>query len=368
MFPDVTDPLRLDVLAFTDPSEDERATMTLAAYLLAAGPIFVEGVPQYSIPPIDDCEPLGINRDDVERVGLGSLSVAEFDVGDVPQFGAIAAQAAEANIARNPIAAARAVLMGTRHSDELIRVCSLHSAVEFFGPEQTGIPDQVAWFLENANEEMTLELLATLLARLGRLAMTLGPLGPTSSLITAPPARSGLIAVHGTVLPTSQSIRPLWSVPGTGKLFVHLQSIRPDIYDLPDYFRWEGGYTDYAREVARQSLATWLAYRGMDDTDVVAHSHGCNVVMASTVWGARLGRMILLCCPVHWQKYNVTSVGAGTISIRIRFDFVILADRGGQRFPASTIEDKILPFWFTTHSGPTEPATWTGRSLDQHVL
>ena len=55
------------------------------------------------------------------------------------------------------------------------------------------------------------------------------------------------------------------------------------------------------------------------------------------------------------------------VSIRTKFDLVIMMDRGGQRFPPGTIKDIILPFWFTSHSASTKPSTWKNEKLDQYL-
>ena len=55
-------------------------------------------------------------------------------------------------------------------------------------------------------------------------------------------------------------------------------------------------------------------------------------------------------------------------SVRVRLDFVILADRAAQRFPARTIPERILPFWFVKHGVTCEPSTWKNQKLDQYIL
>jgi hypothetical protein len=172
-----------------------------------------------------------------------------------------------------------------------------------------------------------------------------------------------LMLVHGTVLPTSQTNRPVWSVPGSN-FFTYLHGIRSDLYSKPDYFRWEGGYTDYAREVAANNLNDWLQLRQLRGIDAVAHSHGCNVLMDSTRLGSHFRKVVLLSCPVHWKKYSLpASYYSKTQSIHIKYDFVIMADRGAQRFPKGTIPETILPYWFTAHSETTSLLAWQSQNL-----
>lgn len=310
---------------------------------------------------------LGINFD-VERGPLRRLDYREFAVTsrDFGSLRGLALRAARANERGDPREAAALVALASRSDDELIRVCALGSAIDFFDPRSIDIPDQIAWFLRNARQPETFELLSIIMARVSPVA-ALGAIPPgtaNAQSLTAP----GLMAIHGTVLPYSQSNRPEWSVPNKGSMFAHIQGVRPDIYASNDYFRWEGGYTDYAREVAMTNLFDWLNSRGLHGMDVVAHSHGCNVVMASTSLGATYNKIVLLSCPVHWSKYSLPSamLTKNAISIRTKMDYVILADRGGQRFPVGTIKDEVLPIWFS-HSATVEPKTWIDHNLDRFL-
>jgi len=55
------------------------------------------------------------------------------------------------------------------------------------------------------------------------------------------------------------------------------------------------------------------------------------------------------------------------VSIRAKLDFVILMDRGGQRFPHGTIPDRVLPIWYTGHNACTKPDVWQAQGLDGYV-
>lgn len=360
-------PVRIGSAEFMHQAEDSNARVALAAYLLIAGPLFVDGVAgdegSYIIPPPEDLREAAINVI-VRRIDSFRSPVHEFDDRvAAPSPSSLAELVTEANRTGDPYRAARAVAMGLKSEDELIRVCALVSAVEFFDLDSVDVPGQIDWLLRNSRQSLTLEILSALLARIW--APPVGspsvPGGPTSrrSRVT------GLMTVHGTVLPYKRSNRPEWSVPTTGPLFQHLANIRPDIYGNPDYYRWEGGYTDYAREVAIQNLFDWIDRRRLSGIDVVAHSHGCNVVLGSAMKGTKHGKLVLMNCPVHWGKYRLPTGAAGqVISVRIRFDLVIAADRGGQRFPPRTIQDRVLPFWYTAHSACTKPQTWVNQKLD----
>jgi hypothetical protein len=265
---EIRDPVSLARPEFLSQEEDSAARVSLAAYLLLAGPLFVEGVDRSEdegvLPPSDELEAVGINPGSRERVEARAADYGEFDPGAdvVVPAQELAEIAATANASGNPYLASRAVALATRSDDELIRICALGSAVEFFDPVALNVPDQVSWFLRNARQTQTLELMWTLLGRLWG-----APLGASPAPPATPPSASavGLIAIHGTVLPFSRPPRPEWSVPPNGSLFMLLRNRRSDAYDKRDYFRWEGGYTDHAREVALANLFDWVDRRAMGD-------------------------------------------------------------------------------------------------------
>jgi hypothetical protein len=69
--------------------------------------------------------------------------------------------------------------------------------------------------------------------------------------------------------------------------------------------------------------------------------------------------MVLLSCPVHFPKYAPDfSKIQKIVSIRVRLDLVILADRGGQRFSDPRIQENVLPIWFD-HFATHDPLVWS---------
>lgn len=374
MYPDnITDPVPLYSSPFFDQRDDSLSRFTLAAFLLLTGILFVQdedlSEERLDLPTAEEFEVLGINPHVRETVPRSKFDFKDFSARppDGHSSSALAEFAAEVNKSAAPLDAARLVAHGCYSDDELIRICALGSAVDFFALETLEIRRQLVWFFENAQKPETFELLFVLIARVFPVFATGNLSSPTTAATVTP---TGLMAVHGTVLPYSQANRPEWSVPPNGSLFSYIKSFRRDIYGSPDFFRWEGGYTDYAREVAIHNLCDWINRRSLNGIDVVAHSHGCNVVMGSTSNNTNFRKIVLLSCPVHWRKYNLPPVMItnDVVSIRTRFDFVIMMDRGGQRFPNKTIRDVILPFWFTAHSATTKPSTWRSQNLDQYIL
>jgi hypothetical protein len=76
--------------------------------------------------------------------------------------------------------------------------------------------------------------------------------------------------------------------------------------------------------------------------------------MKATSLGAAFGHVQLLNCPVRPSYAFRESSAITARSVRTCFDLVILADRGGQRFPPrSGIVEQYLPSWYG-HSGATD--------------
>lgn len=85
--------------------------------------------------------------------------------------------------------------------------------------------------------------------------------------------------------------------------------------------------------------------------------------MLATRAGLDVGLLALLSCPVHVPKYvpDFTRVGRA-VSIRVRADLVLLADRAGQRFKHPDIEEHRLPLWFD-HGATHDPHVWDKQNI-----
>lgn len=267
----------------------------------------------------------------------------------------------------------RAVLAGLQHPSRLLRTCAHAACVGLFRLTAFDVDYlrsvyPFADFHESDEqaEEIEMSIAASIEALLRRYLRgdIFEPYPPAASL--APNERPGLMLIHGTNMPGS---RPDWSVPGSGELFRHIQTnLRPDVYAGSDFFRWEGGYSDYAREVAAENICRWVSQRDLAGIDVVAHSHGGNVVLKATELGCKFGEILLLSCPVHSAKYRLRPGHARRArSVRIHLDWVLLLDYlanrstavAAQHFPSSSgIEETILPHWFYDHSTTNKLATW----------
>lgn len=174
------------------------------------------------------------------------------------------------------------------------------------------------------------------------------------------------IIVHGSVFSHPGKPYEKWWEPGTGDFHNYLKNgPRPNVYNASDYFWWSGGWNDDARFEGAAKLMGWIDKHDMHGVDVFAHSHGCNITMLAT-WYKKLGSLILMSSPVHWNLYqpNFRNVDR-VLSIRVLWDFIIMADKGGQRFRDPRITETILPLWFTAHDEPRKSTTWRKRNLDQ---
>ncbi|HET7875909.1 MAG TPA: alpha/beta hydrolase [Methylomirabilota bacterium] len=175
------------------------------------------------------------------------------------------------------------------------------------------------------------------------------------------PSRTALL-VHGTF---ARDVT--WWQPG-GEFHTYLRdNVRPDLYGATDRFEWSGGYSDAARAVGAADLHDWIAGHALAGLDVFTHSHGGSVAMTATHLGARLGKLVLLSCPVHASKYlpefaQVREV----ISIRVHLDLIILLDGGGQRFRHPRIREHVLPIWFD-HSATHDPDVWRAHDVKRFV-
>lgn len=274
------------------------------------------------------------------------------------------------------IAAIALVLAGMSHSHPLVQVCSaIATAGVARNPLRLGQAlNLLTRRYADSDSDLIQQLAFTGISRLFMTSLRKGlrsvsmqmghAFNQNTNGVNVIARATHALLIHGTVFQRHGSPMDLWWLPPTGDLHQHLRGgSLPHLYTGADHFRWSGGWSDYAREEASEKLIDWLSAKGIQRPDVVAHSHGCNVSMLASQT-IDVNRLILLSCPVHWSSYRPGKV-QDVLSIRIRWDLVIMADGGAQRFPASSgIREEILPFWFTGHDDPRQSATWQSRNLD----
>jgi hypothetical protein len=177
------------------------------------------------------------------------------------------------------------------------------------------------------------------------------------------------LLVHGTLFGFVGSGMEEWWKPGSGDLHEFLRKgPRPGVYSGSDYYRWSGGWNDFARDEAVRTLTDWVRGHSLSALDVFAHSHGANVAMLAT-HRVPVRNLVLMSCPVHWEIYKPDFANvAKVVSIRAKWDLVIMADRGDQRFPDHPqIAEHVLPIWFARHDSSRRSSTWRREQLAAYL-
>ena len=168
------------------------------------------------------------------------------------------------------------------------------------------------------------------------------------------------VSAHTTLLLHGTFARDeSWWRPG-GDFYGYLrdEGVRADLYNGQNPFEWSGAYSDAGRAIAAGNLPVWLTGHNIQRPYLITHSHGGSVAMLASQSGLEIGPLVLLSCPVHFPKYmpdfnRVRKV----VSIRVKLDWVIWLDGGGQRFHHPKIEEHVLPIWFA-HSATHDSDVW----------
>jgi hypothetical protein len=126
------------------------------------------------------------------------------------------------------------------------------------------------------------------------------------------------------------------------------------------------GAAGTARAEAAVELLDWITSRDLDGLSLFTHSHGGSVAMLATQGALTVGELVLLSCPVHPEYAPNFANVSRTVSVRVKWDLVILADGGGQRFEDPRIEEHVLPIWFN-HSATHSPVVWATHHVDHMI-
>lgn len=180
------------------------------------------------------------------------------------------------------------------------------------------------------------------------------------------------LIVHGTLFQKHNQQIDKWWKPETppnnpaGDLHQHLtRNLRINVYNREDFFEWSGAFTDHGRDEAANNLESWVNQRNLANPIVFAHSHGCNVAMIASR-NLSMDKLVLMSCPV-WPDYQPSERVGKVLSIRTKWDLVIMADGGAQRFPPNPkIYEIILPILFD-HSASHESGTWIKHGIDNFI-
>jgi pimeloyl-ACP methyl ester carboxylesterase len=247
------------------------------------------------------------------------------------------------------------------HPRQLVRIAAAHAYLPITDDPARCIRILVAG--TRSADRLERELAATALARVQPEHPALRRLSRRGVRLARVRRRAETIMlVHGTWASDAEWYKPNGSFHG------FIKPLRADLYGQADFFRWTGGYSDGARNQGALDLKAWVDQRNEHGLDLMGHSHGANVMMLATKFGLTTGKLVLLSCPVHVNKYfpDFTKVTKPVVSVRVKLDLVILADQGGQRFRHPDIKEIVLPIWFD-HGTTHEAATWQAHNIAARI-
>lgn len=176
------------------------------------------------------------------------------------------------------------------------------------------------------------------------------------------------ITIHGTFA----RLRSDWWKPGS-KMHNYLRrECSDDLYSGTDHFRWDGRYDEACRQEAAADLATWCENHEVKRLDTVySHSHGGNVALtAAQQHEVRMKLLVLINTPARprtveeWDAVhdNVRRI----VSMRSRFDLVILGDRSRLKFD-SRIRQLLPPGLWFAHGSLLKPKVWRRHNLANEI-
>ena len=243
------------------------------------------------------------------------------------------------------------------HQDPLVRVAAAVSHVEL--SSEWGHPISILEQGTYEEDSLVRDVAATALARIipnhPRLVELAAPVLVGKS---GEPSHTSLL-VHGTWARSS----PWWQPGGNFHSYLR-NNVRSDLYNNgQDIFSWSGGYSHVAYQLGSQDLINWVNTHQIAGLNhLFTHSHGGSVAMLASQGGLAIDKLILLSCPVHGQYMPDFNGVRSVSSMHVRFDLVILADRGGQKYNHPQIQEHVLPVWFK-HSATHDPGVWQEHNI-----
>lgn len=313
--------------------------------------------------PLPDLEPLVRTRRFTVAQALKPLDidptnyVSEFS-GEIDS--AVGGEFARQLVDKPKPQTAAALVEASLHSpSEVVRTAAAAAALDTTGPRDDVIAQLVT--STRAKDETTRTLARVALARsqpeneaLEGLAIARPKIRPTGR------QSHTAVLTHGTF-----ASRALWWRPN-GSFYAFLNGLVPSLHVHDESFRWSGAYSETERKWAAEDLVEWVDAEGLQAPDFFAHSHGVTVGNLATRWGLGLSRLVMLSWPVHEQWLPDLTRVERVIDVRVRFDLVIIADRGGQRLPAATLArpnvEEHVHGWFD-HGLSHDPQYWEHYDL-----
>lgn len=257
----------------------------------------------------------------------------------------------------DPIRAASLVEASMHSPHELVRTAAAVAALDTTGPRE----DVLACLAEGSGsrDPLTRDISRTALGRVDpRNSALRNVVGRPAALTRRRRKSNTAVLTHGTFASRSRWWRP------SGTFYEYLDGLTPSLHMHDSSFRWSGIYSDGARQAAADQLVAWIADQQLNDPDFFAHSHGATVANLATRRGLILDRLVLLSWPVHNEwKPDLTRVRRFVFDVRVRFDLVILADRGGQTYRSSSPKVKSHKHGWFDHGDTHDPEYWDRHDL-----
>jgi hypothetical protein len=267
-----------------------------------------------------------------------------------PDGGTMATMAEDLYATQSTTSAAALAQAAMDHPHELVRVAAAHAALAV--TTEPARPYAILVEGTRSDDELVRDLAATALARYR-------PDDPALRALTIEPEPPS----EGTAY-TSTLIHGTWAANGTwwpphGDFWDYVdQNVWNDLYAGADAYKWSGGYSNGARDQGAALLVAWINSHSANNLSFMAHSHGTSVSMLASWRGVTFGRAVFLSSPVHPAIYNMNfSAVQRVVSIRVKYDLVLLADGSGSRFTDPRYNEHVLPIWFN-HSATHDPAVW----------
>jgi len=236
------------------------------------------------------------------------------------------------------------------HPHELVRVAAAHTALSV--TTEPAKPYRILVDGTRSDDELVRDLAATALARYrpedpALLRLTVEPEAPSQGTAYTSTLIHGTFAANGT----------WW--PPHGDFWNYVDAnVWHDLYTGADFYKWSGGYSNGARDQGAALLVAWMQSHAANGLSFMAHSHGTSVSMLASWHGVTYGKAVFLSSPVHPSLYNMNFAAVQkVVSIRVKFDLVLLADGSGSRFTDPRYNEHVLPIWFN-HSATHDPAVW----------
>lgn len=223
----------------------------------------------------------------------------------------------------------------------------------------------------------------------GLIAATVGGGAASSAPSAQAHAKTKTVIVHGTFAAT----KDWWRDNGTHNFWDYLHTLPSGVgaalglVGAGHEFTWSGGNSDSDRRQGAQDFMNWVATENPGsayDLQVIAHSHGANVVYHALAMnpGLKLKLMIALGAPVRIEYPPRLDQIKRLYNVYSEHDRIqVLGSVGGQRGEGRTLADSSsltnlhTPYaspksWGVSavgHSDLHEKAVWQGNRLAQLV-